>query len=146
MLEFLRVRGVVLPWSLDLRMIGRVDSKGKLCGVVAYNGFVGATCCIHCAGDDSNWASPEFLYASFDYPFNKCKLVAVFGTLASNNLQALRLDQHLGFRQVHIVPQGWDSENDLIILEMRRENCRWLKEDSDGEQQISRGVAVGSSA
>lgn len=144
MLEFLRIRGVVLPWSTDLRMLGRVSSEGKLCGVVAYNGFSGAVCCMHCAGD-GNWISREFLRIAFDYPFNVCKVVAIFGTVSSSNLQALRLDAHLGFTEVHEVPKGWDGESDLILMRMMRTECRWIKEKAD-EHKTSRGAAVGSSA
>lgn len=135
LLGFLHAHGVILPWSTDLRFLARVNEAGTVLGVVAYNGFSGAVCCMHCAGD-GNWITREFLKAAFDYPFNKCGIVAIFGMVSASNLLALRLDEHLGFEEVHTVSRGYDGNEDLVILKMTKENCRWIREKAD-EQQAS---------
>lgn len=83
---------------------------------------------MHVVGDGSRWIDREMLRVCFDYAFNKGKRVAVYGHVASNNERALQLDKHLGFTEVHRIKDAVDDGVDLIILEMRRENCRWLKD------------------
>jgi RimJ/RimL family protein N-acetyltransferase len=135
MLGFLSTHGVNLPWSTDLRFLARVNDEGKLLGVVAYNGFIGHVCSIHCAGD-GNWISREFLKAAFSYPFKAAGMMALICTVASSNLHSLRLVTHLGFKEFAAIPLAWDGVSDLVILKMMREDCRWIK-DEEHEQQTA---------
>lgn len=122
---FLRAHGVDIPRSEDFRALGRLSPHTKdLIGVVGYNGFCGKTCQMHMAGD-GNWVNREFLFAAFDYPFNQLKLNMVLGPVAGDNARALKLDAHLGFKEVARVKDGWDDGVDLIVLGLKREDCRW---------------------
>ena len=133
LLGFLNRRGVELPWSTDLRFIARVNKDGTVLGVVAYNGFVGCVCAMHCAGD-GNWVSREFIKAAFDYPFNKCGMVSIIATMSSTNLRAQKLDKHFGFEDFAVVPRGWDGTEDLLVLKMDKDKCRWLGEKVNEQQ------------
>jgi RimJ/RimL family protein N-acetyltransferase len=139
LLDFLHKRGVGLASSVDLRMIGRF-SEGKLVAVVAFNGWVGRTCSMHCAGD-GNWINRELLKASFEFAFNKNDCVRVHATVAASNARALKLDKHLGFKVLDVVPLGWDTETDLIILGMAKEDCRWIRSIKHGKQSLSTCIA-----
>lgn len=54
------------------------------------------------------------------------------GHVRASNTRALKLDAHLGFREVARIRDGFARGDDLVILELRRENCRWLKEGLHG--------------
>ena len=112
-----------LPESNDAHYIGN-KINGKIRVVVMYCSFFGKSCCIHVHGEGNHWATKSFLKTVFHYPFNILKLKVIIGTVAGNNEKALRLNRHLGFRDVAIIPDAHD-EGDLVILEMRPEYCKW---------------------
>jgi len=127
-LQFMRARGVDISPSEDLRLIAHSDSRGQIDAVVAYNGWTYRVCSMHVAGDGGRWIDRQMLRVCFDYAFNQGDRVAVYGQVASNNEAALRLDKHLGFREVHRICDAVSNGVDLVILEMRREDCRWLRD------------------
>lgn len=128
MYDFLKKRGVLLHRSEDFQAMGRLSPiKRDLLGVVAYNGFCGNICSMHMAGD-GNWVSRDFIKMAFDYPFNQLGLKAILAPVAATNTKALKFDKHIGFHEIHRLPDGWDDGVDLVLLEMRREDCRYLNE------------------
>jgi RimJ/RimL family protein N-acetyltransferase len=72
-----------------------------------------------------NWISKDLLWACFDYPFNKLGVKVILATVSSTNEEALRLNRHLGFIDKAYIEDA-HVDGDLVILAMRRENCRWL--------------------
>lgn len=129
-LHFLRERGVLLHRSDDFQALVRIsDVTQQIIGVVAFNGFCGNVCSVHLAGD-GNWVSREFIRKVFDYPFRQLNLVAIVAPIAATNERALRFDKHFGMREVHRIKDGWEAGVDLILLEMRKEDCRYLEEEN----------------
>ena len=127
MFMFLRNRGVLLHRSEDFQAIGRVGVAGQLIGVVGYNGFCGRCCSMHIAGD-GNWVSREFIRAAFDYPFNQIGVEYVVSPLGADNHRALKFDKHFGFTELARIPEGWDVGVDLVILKLKKSDCKWLRE------------------
>ena len=80
---------------------------------------------MHTAAIVPNWISKDLLWAAFDYPFNKLKVKVILASVASTNEEALKLDRHLGFVDKAYIEDA-HIDGDLVILAMRRENCRWL--------------------
>jgi RimJ/RimL family protein N-acetyltransferase len=136
--DFMWARGVNIRASTDLQFLGHVGSDGELIGAVAFNAFDGRTCAIHVAGSNNFWINREFLKATFEYPFNDCDLVEIYGPVPGNNYKAIRLNKHLGFDTLRRVRHGWDKDTDLIIMVMNKSQCRWLniKEKRGGQRQF----------
>ncbi len=78
----------------------------------------------------SNGGPPprSLIRAVFRYAFENLKCKVLFGIVEESNEAALRLDRWLGFREVYRVAGCANDGGDLILLEMRREKCRWLGE------------------
>lgn len=99
---------------------------GKLLGGVIFTGYTGASIAIHVAGLEPRWINNNMLWITFDYPFNQLRVSKLIGHVPSGNRKALDFDLKLGFKEeariTDIYPDG-----DLIVLSMRREDCRWLK-------------------
>lgn len=129
--EFLKDR-IGLPYSTDLICIGRVI-EGKLEAVVGYNNFTGTSCHMHMAGDHPRWMSKAFLKAAFEYPFGTLGLTMVFGVVPSGNIRALGIDRKLGFRELLYIP-GAHPDGGIHILQMKREECRWLRTRNGKEE------------
>ena len=126
MLNFLHAHDVRLPPSGDFQAFGTVSEVTEtLMGVVAFNGFWGHVCTMHTAGE-GNWVSRKLIWRSFDYPFRQLGLQAVLAPVAASNTRALKFDAKMGFKEVHRVRNGWDEGDDLIILQLLREDCCWL--------------------
>jgi len=120
--------------SPHLRCIANVNRDGKILGVVGFDGWNGASCQMHVAGE-GNWVTRDLLFAGFDYPFNVAGCRVVLGLVPSGNKQALRFDKHVGFEEVARIKDA-HPDGELILLKMRRENCRYLRKQ-DGQEVIS---------
>jgi RimJ/RimL family protein N-acetyltransferase len=101
------------------------EIDGKVVAVIAYTNFQENSCCMHVASIVPNWISKNLLWAAFDYPFNSLKVKVILAAVASTNKEALKLDRHLGFVDKAYIEDA-HIDGDLVILAMRRENCRWL--------------------
>lgn len=122
----------------DLVCIGNVNADGQLLGVVGYNHIVpGGSCQMHVAGVRPNWIDREFLRVAFDYPFNRLGVSVIIGPVSSANHQAMRFDQHLGFAELTRVPDGYGPGEDIVILTMRRDQCRYLEAPDGREKQAA---------
>ena len=98
---------------------------GEVKAVVAFDNILDKSCMMHTAAIVPNWISKDLLWACFDYPFNILKVKVILASVASTNREALRLDRHLGFVDKAYIEDA-HIDGDLVILAMRRENCRWL--------------------
>lgn len=67
-----------------------------------------------------------FIRACFDYPFIQAGKGLVLGVTPSNNTAALAMNKKLGFRVVHVIKDGNAVGEDLVLQEMRKEECKWL--------------------
>lgn len=120
-----------------LRAIEVVDDKGEIKGMVGYDGWTPNLVCMHVAleapmairalpgsEDSSPFAGRRFINAAFGIAFMRRNVV--IGQVIATNRKALELDLHLGFREIGRIRDGWQPGIDLIVLEMRREECRWI--------------------
>ncbi len=102
----------------------------RIVGMVGYDGWTENSCSMHYAIDEPiairRLIRPSFGLV-FDAPPRGLGKGVVFGSVLSTNEKALRLDLRLGFRQVARFKDAWAKGVDLIVVEMRREDCRWLE-------------------
>jgi RimJ/RimL family protein N-acetyltransferase len=119
------ITGVLgMQFSPYATFIGQ-EIDGKVKAVVAFDNILDKSCEMHTAAIVPNWISKDLLWACFDYPFNILKVKVILATVASSNTEALKLDRHLGFVDKAYIEDA-HIDGDLVILAMRRENCRWL--------------------
>lgn len=52
----------------------------------------------------------------------------MLGAVPANNAKALKFDKHIGFTEVCRIKDAYDVGVDIVLLEMRRETCRWLND------------------
>ena len=119
------VRMMNYPLPEETVCIGQ-EIDGILAAVVGYCTFMPNACQIHVSAvSDANWINKDFLWAVFDYPFNKLNLKVIIGQVCADNADALRLNRHLGFKVVAEIPDA-HMDGDLVIMAMRKEDCRFL--------------------
>lgn len=113
-----------IQFSEYARFIGQ-EIDGEVQAVVGYDNILDNSCCMHIGALVPYWANKDFLWASFDYPFNILKVKVILALVSSNNEEALRLDRHLGFVDKAYIEDA-HVDGDLVILAMRKEDCKWL--------------------
>lgn len=114
-----------------LRGIEAIDDKGIVRGAVGFDAWLGNAAQMHIALD-SPIALRALLGPAFRYLFVDCGKDVALGFLPSHNVRALKFDQHIGFREVYRLKDGAAPGDDMVLLELRREECRWLKEVQHG--------------
>jgi hypothetical protein len=103
-----------------------VTSGGKLLGGNILTGYTGASIHMHTAGFQPGWATRDFLWVLFDYPFNQLGCKKVFGQVPEYNTRALEIDLKLGFKIVARIEDVFPDAA-CLVLSLAREDCRWLK-------------------
>jgi RimJ/RimL family protein N-acetyltransferase len=99
----------------------------KLLGGVIYQGFTQASIGIHCASYSPYWFNRDMFWIVFNYPFEQLNVAKLIGQVPSRNLKSLEFCLKLGFKEETRVADVFPDGEDLLVLSMRREDCRWLK-------------------
>ena len=112
----------------DLQAIFWADENNNVEWCVGYTAFIGKTCQMHMVNLKGGYTPKQLLKAAFDYPFNHCNLEMVFGIVNSNNVKAMEYDQKLGFTEAKRFVEMHDDGGDLVVFEMNKADCRWIRE------------------
>ena len=109
----------------DFRAIEAVDSHGRVRGMVGYDGWTLNACRVHMAAETPIvWR--HLLRPAFRYPFQHVSVLLAH--VPAHSIRSDKLVRKFGFWPAYRVLDGYAPGDDLQIYEMRRENCRWLKE------------------
>lgn len=109
------------------KSLGVIKNEKMVAGVVfeRCNGFnVEASIA---ARPGVQWADRATLFRLFEYPFGQLGVEAVTVLVALSNLESLNLATKLGFELVAMVPFAAQGGGPLVILQMTRNQCRWLR-------------------
>ena len=90
---------------------------------------------MHSAIDDPSVIDRTFVRAIFEYPFVNLGFNSVFAMVDSTNQRALDIDLRVGFKEVNRFPDAAEH-GDLVMLHMRREDCRWIR-GTDGKKRTA---------
>lgn len=112
----------------DLQALFWVDEQDKIEWVIGYTAFIGKTCQMHMVNLKGGYTPKQLLKASFDYPFNQLGIEKAFGIVNSNNVKAIQYDQKLGFKEAVRFAGMHDDGGDLVVFEMDKTDCRWIRE------------------
>ena len=95
---------------------------------IGFTAFIGKTCQIHVVNFNKKYTPRKLLWATFDYPFRQLGLESLIGIVNSNNEQAMKYDQNLGFKEVHRFAGLHDDGGDIVVFELKKDECRFIKE------------------
>lgn len=71
--------------------------------------------------------NPDFCREIFSYIFVQANMMLAFAVTPCDNSPSLALAKFLGFKEICRIRDGWKSGTDMVIQELRRENCRFLE-------------------
>lgn len=124
----------MVPWltsraqsnaSPDMKAIACIDHTGKIHGMAGFDGWTPNSVVVTIALD-TPIAFKRLVWAIFDFAFVQARRGVVLATVKGSNERSLRLCAHVGLREVYRVRDGIAVGDDLVIMEMRREDCRWI--------------------
>lgn len=108
------------------KAIKATDDAGRILGMVAYDGWTENAVQAHMAVD-TPVAWRALLKPAFEYPFIQAGKSVILAIIPAGNARSVNLAKRFGFRETYRVRDGWATGEDLVLLEMRREECRWLE-------------------
>ena len=121
--------------SPGAKAIGVIRS-GKIVAGVTYERFNGSNIEAAIAAlPGTRWADRTVLHGLFSYPFEQLGVEAVTLLVALDNLESLNLATKLGFSHVALIPFAAPKGVPLVVLQMYREQCRWLRHEQEGWQR-----------
>jgi hypothetical protein len=77
--------------------------------------------------------NPHFVKAMFEYPFIQQNKGLALVCTPCNNVASVAIGRFFGFRETYRIHDGWELGTDMVIQELRRENCRFLEKVSYGK-------------
>lgn len=122
---WLRERTGYAP-SADARGLMATFEDGRPAGMVVCDGWTPGAVWMHVAVETPG-ACRGLLRAAFTYVFEEAGRELALGQVRAANRKSLSLAQHLGFEVVGRLKDGWAPGEDVVLLAMRRETCRWLQ-------------------
>jgi len=114
----------------DSQGIVAYDKRGIQAICIA-DSFTVDACSVHFAIDSPFVIRAGFFNEICRHLFIACGRKRIFGLVPAHNEKALKLDLHIGFREVARIPDAYAEGIDYIVIRMDRDDCRWL----DKEQQ-----------
>jgi RimJ/RimL family protein N-acetyltransferase len=112
----------------DLQALFWTDENSKIEWVVGFTAFIGKTCQMHVINLVESYTPKGLLFGAFDYPFNFLGVEKIIAIVNSLNTRAMNYDKKLGFTEVVCLKGMHDDGGDLVVLEMNKADCRWIKE------------------
>lgn len=101
---------------------------GNSKGAVAIFNYDGDNCELAMAGSDG-WLSKTLIRCVFTYVFCVLNCARATARVTAKNTRALQIDLRLGFYAEGVMRKAVDG-NDIVVLGMLKEECRWINEQS----------------
>ena len=119
-----------LPESVGMKAIG-LERDGVLVAGTVYEGFNGANVWVHLAAEPgARWMTKDYLRYCFHYPFNELKVSRLSGYVDASNTNAIRLNEHLGYRREAVLSGASPNGGDVIIYVMKKPDCRFIDREN----------------
>lgn len=116
--------------SDDFRGVIFLNKEGQPGVAYGWHGFIGRVCAVNIVIEDKHTLTKSVAREAFRFPFEVCGCNSVLAFVDSANAESMELCQRAGFIALSGVPDG-GLLGDLIIFEMPKDNCRWLRTKRD---------------
>lgn len=126
-----------LRFEMTARMKGIIalDENNRPLGGCVFENWTYTGGEIHVIVTNSLVLRHRFIEEMLTYFFKTCDRKVLFCTILSSNEKCLKFVRHIGFTEVSRIKEGYDEGVDLVIHELRRENCEWIEH---GQARYSR--------
>ena len=100
--------------------------KGKLAAAVAAHDWTPNSCHMHWVIEDPFVIKHGLFQKVADWVFNETGREIIYGKINHTNSRSIKLAEHIGFKRIGVLTDGFKKGVDIILFEMRKDKCRWL--------------------
>jgi len=119
-------RVTTVSLSADTRGIVAMEDDHRIhAGIVLFDQFTENSCTAHISITNP-MALRGLHIEAFKYAFNQLDKSMILGPVESDNKKALKLNAHFGFTEVARIKDAYADGVDLVLLQMKREDCKYL--------------------
>ena len=117
-----------LPYNPTSGLRGVAHRRGgQLLAVVAYDNWTDNSVFMHVWSVGPRAWTRLFLQEVFRYAFDIAGRGVAIAVTQGDNAATIEFCRRVGFKESHRIKDGWKLGTDLVIQEMRRNECRWLR-------------------
>lgn len=109
----------------EFKAIAAVDDAGRIHGMAGFDLWTENSVTINIALENPA-ALRTILRPIFNYAFVQAGRGVALATVREANVRSRELVEHVGFTEVYRVKDGIRVGEDMILYQMRREDCRWI--------------------
>jgi RimJ/RimL family protein N-acetyltransferase len=114
-----------VTWTEDAN--GIIAYRGEeIVGAVVFEQWTHNSAALHFAIGTPMILRHGFLEELFTYLFITAGRRIALGGQPSSNVRMSRFVEKLGFKEVHRIEDGFADGDDMIIYELRKEDCRFI--------------------
>ena len=113
--------------GVDFTAIEARDDAGNIGAMVGFDLWKPGSVQLHVA-IESPACAKAIIRPAFQYPFLQHGCSVVLGLIPSPRAKCVEFVRRLGFEKICQVRDGWDAGADLLVFELRKENCRWIRQ------------------
>lgn len=100
-----------------------------IAAMAVFDSFTVDACSVHLAVDNPMVLRHGLFEAIAFHLFEICGRTRIFGLVPDNNAKALKLDEHIGFKEVARIPHAVSEDVGYVVLELHKRDCRFLPEE-----------------
>lgn len=112
----------------DTRGVVAVTNTGELVAAAIMDSWTENSCMIHVYIGNPMVLRHNFAEEVFKYVFVTSGRKVIIGCTPADNEKALKFNAHMGFKQITRIKDAYAPGIDLVVTEMRKENCKWIQE------------------
>lgn len=112
-----------------------IERNGEIVAGFLFESFNGSNANAHVAIEKPTKAIYTLLHHAAHYAFNVCKLNRLTGLVTASNEKAYKLDLHLGWEHEFTMKKAGKDGEDMHVLVMWPEKCKWLAKGDSDEQK-----------
>ena len=122
------------------RCFALCNEQGETLGGAVFTRFLGNSVAIHIAGNETGWCTRRFIGMVFHFAFEALGCGKLIAFVSSSNRRAISVVLRMGFRLEARLTEAYDKDQDLLVLTMAREGCKWLELVSQFDQLLKQHV------
>jgi len=113
-------------WVEDTMGLVAIDEGGTLVGAALMDNWTHNSVQMHLFIKTPLVLRYGFIEAAFDFVFIEAGVEYIYGMVPGDNTKAVKLNKHMGFTEKIRLENGWAEGCDYIVMELKKENCRYL--------------------
>ena len=110
------------------KAIKAVDDSGRIHGMAGFDGWTENSVVLTIALDNPA-AFRSLVHPIFHYVFVQSGRGIALAMIRSSNVRSQELCKHVGLKEVYRIRDGIKVGEDILIFELRREDCRWIADE-----------------